>query len=309
MKRFLYLVLTGFLTVNCGYKYPLPPENPGSLPGEEDYIPVKNTAWDFASFNGVVDILMGKDGYIYILERGVLLRYNVNGVLVDTVYSQFMSARTLTQDISRKIYVGDGSKVHVLSRDREYLYCIDFGDTVNISGIDVSSSKEIYISDSLRSVVIKVDSLGNYLETFAFEGSGILNVRNPMGLFVDEKHGRVIVASMGNNWVEGLSISSPRISLLHLGGISHQGGDTAGVFLYPVDVWCDTSGYIYVLDRGNSRIQKFNYEGQFLHLESFEESPVSIATTKDGLYLYVAFADRVLKMKKPELPQNPGGGK
>lgn len=309
MKKYLHLVLIGFLAVGCGYKYPLPPENPGSLPSEEDYIPVKNTSWDFASFSGIVDLLIGKDGYIYILERGVLLRYNVNGVLVDTIYGQFVSAKALSQDISRKIYVADGSKIHVFSRDREYLYCIDFSDTINISGIDVTSSKEIYISDSSRSLVIKVDSLGNYIETFAVEGSGILNVKSPMGLFVDEKYGRVLIASMGNNWVEGLSISAPRISLIHLGGISHQGGDTAGVFLYPADVWADTSGYIYVLDMGNKRIQKFNSNGEFVHLESFGETPVSLATTKDGMYLYVAFSNWVIKMKKPELPQNPGGGK
>ncbi|MGB9823505.1 MAG: NHL repeat-containing protein [Candidatus Hydrothermia bacterium] len=309
MKRLLITIVLLVFAAGCGYKYPLPPENPGSMPNEEDYIVVRNTNWDFANFNDIQNILVGKDGYIYILEPATLLRYNVNGELVDTFYSGFNHARVLAQDLSRKIYVGDGSRILVFTRDKEFLYDIDFSDTILITGLDVSSSREIYISDSSRSFIVKTDSMGNYIETFAIEGSGILNVKNPMEIFLDEKFGRLIVASTGNNWVEGLSLASPRISLLHLGGITHEGGDTAGVFLYPTDVWADTSGNVYVLDYGNKRIQKFKVSGEFVHAEEFENQPVSLATTKDGLYLYVAFASEVIKLKKPELPQNPGGGK
>lgn len=308
MRKFaMYLIPILVLISGCGYKFPLPPENPGTLPSEEDYLIVRNTSWDNQVFSEIRDILVGKDGYIYVLERGALLRYNTNGDLVELFHAGFADARSVAQDVSRRLYVADSSQILVFSRDRELLYIIDFGDSLFPCGIDVNFSGEIIISDSARNKVVRIDSTGSLLETIASEGSGILSVMNPHGIFIDEKYFRILVASTGNNWVEGLSINLPRVSMVHLGGITHEGGDTAGVFLYPTDVWVDTLGYIYVLDYGNRRIQKFDFEGKFVHLEDFTNFPISMATSKDGMYLYVAFSDRIVKMKKPELPQNPGG--
>lgn len=295
------------LVLACGNKYPLPPENPGSLPSEEDYIPVRNTSWDNQRFNEVQDLIVGKDGYIYVLEKGTLFRLNVNGDLVDTFFNGFKEAKAIAQDLSRNIYIADSSKILVFTRDKVLLYEIDFSDTINPSGLDVDSYKNLYISDSYRSFVVKTDSVGNFIEFIALEGSGILNVNNPGGIFVDEKYRRIVIASTGNNWVEALTLASPRGSALHLGGFTHEGGDTAGVFTRPTDVWVDTLGFIYVLDYGNKRIQKFNNDGGVVQIEDFDEFPVSLSTSRDGMYLYAAFPDKVIKMKKPDLPQNPGG--
>jgi hypothetical protein len=297
------------LGLSCGYKYPLPPENPGSLPYEEDYIEVRNTSWDNQTFNGIRDIIVGKDGYIYVLEAHALLKLNFNGDLVDTFYSDFVNAKSVAQDVSRNLYITDSCMIYVFDRDKNLLRVINFADTLKPYGIDVDSRKYLYITEPELHKLVKLDSLGNFVELIASYGSGILSVNNPHGLFVNEKMGAVIVASTGNNWVEALSITTPRVSIVHLGGTTHEGGDTVGVFNTPTDVWSDTLGNIYVLDYGNNRVQKFRQTGEFVTQEGFSVAPVSLATSKDGAYLYVAFSNKVLKMKKPELPQNPGGGK
>ncbi|HOK22772.1 MAG TPA: NHL repeat-containing protein [Candidatus Hydrothermia bacterium] len=307
--NYVFLVLFVFLFSGCGEKYPLPPENPGSLPSEEDYIPLRNTSWDYQIFSDIRDIIVGKDGYVYVLEREALLKFNTGGDLVDTFYSGFANVRCVAQDRARNLYIGDSSKIYVFNRDKVILYTIDFADSVNPCGIDLSNLRYLYISDSAKHLVVCTDSIGNHIETIATQGSGILSVKEPHGVFLDEKFSRILIASSGNNWVEGLSITAPRISMVHLGGLTHEGGDTAGVFAYPIDVWADSFGCIYVLDFGNKRVQKFDSEGRFIHMEEFNEFPVSVATSRDGMYMYVAFSDKVLKMKKPELPQNPGGKK
>jgi len=308
MRYTKLLVLTILvLVLGCGYKYPLPPENPGSLPNEEDYIEVKNTSWDIQTFNGIKDLIVGKDGYVYVLEEHVLLKLNSNGDLVDTFYSGFSMAKSVSQDAERKIYITDSCFIYVFDRDKNLIRVIDFADTLKPHGMDVDSHENIYITEPEIHTLIKLDSLGNFVELIASYGSGILSVNNPLGLFVNEKMGAVIVASSGNNWVEAISLTLPRVNIVHLGGTTHEGGDTAGVFNYPTDVWSDTLGNIYVLDYGNKRIQKFRETGEFVMEERFESALVSLATSKDGSYLYVAFPDKVLKMKKPELSQNPGG--
>ncbi|MDI6851208.1 MAG: NHL repeat-containing protein [bacterium] len=310
MRYFNLAVLTILvLAFGCGYKYPLPPENPGALPNEEDYIEVRNTSWDIQTFSEIKDIIVGKDGYIYVLEEHALLKLNSNGDLVDTFYSGFVTAKSVAQDVRRNVYVTDSCFIYVFDRDKNLLIAIDFADTLKPHGIDVDSNKNIYITQPEIHKLIKLDSLGNFVEIIVSYGSGILSVNNPLGLFVNEKMGAVIVASAGNNWVEAISLTQPRVNIVHLGGTTHEGGDTAGVFNYPTDVWSDTLGNIYVLDYGNKRIQKFRETGEFVTEKRFENVPVSLATSKDGVYLYVAFSDKVLKMKKPELPQNPGGEK
>jgi len=309
MKRHFYFLFLFLVLGGCGYKYPLPPESPGSLPNEEDYIKVENTSWDRVTFGGIKDIMVGKDGYIYVLESHDLLRFTINGDLVDTFYVNFTDARSVAQDIARNLYVTDSGTVYIFTRDGALIRTLTFSDGFDPIGVDVSAQRIIYLSDSIKHLVIGVDTLGNVVDTVATEGTGILSVRTPVGLSVSDKFNGIAIASKGNNWVECLTLSKPRVSLIHLGGLTHEGGDTAGVFNLPTDVWVDTFLNVYVLDFGNGRIQKFDSTGRFIHMEEFSSQPVSMATTKDGVNLYVAFVDRVIKMKKPEIPQNPGGAK
>jgi len=309
MKKINWTLIIIFLMVlGCGKKYPLPPEPETGMPSEESYLVVSNTSWDFTRFINLRDIIVGEDGYIYIVDSSSLLKFNVYGDLVDTFCTNLDIPVSCAQDISRNIYILEqgAKRISVYTRDKDFLYEITDTTFGVLRGISVSTDGRIFVSDSLKDLLLEVDSSG-VIDTIATPGNGILQVDDPMGIFADQERNRILVASMGHNWVEGISLTEPRYSVNHLGGLTHSGGSDEGFFLRPVDVYADTSGYIYVADYDNYRVQKFDRDSVFIVAVQFDEKPRSVAVSKDGKYMYVGFKEKVIKLKKPEIPEQPGG--
>ena len=79
---------------------------------------------------------------------------------------------------------------------------------------------------------------------------GALN--NPMGIAFDQARGRVVVADTFNDRVQ---VFSPKGELLCILG---SRGVKDGEFRYPFGVAVDKDGNIYVADKYNNRVQRFN---------------------------------------------------
>ena len=309
MKKINWTLIIIFsMVLACGKKYPLPPEPKTGMPSEESYLVVSNTSWDFTRFTNLKDIIVGEDGYIYIVDSSSLLKFNVYGDLVDTFRTDLDIPVSCAQDISRNIYILEqgAKRISVFTRDKDFLHEIQDTTFGVLRGISVSKDGRIFVSDSLKDLLLEVDSSG-VIDTIATPGSGILQVDDPTGIFADQERNRILVASMGHNWVEGISLTEPRYSVNHFGGVTHSGGSDEGFFLRPIDVYADTSGYIYVADYDNYRVQKFNSDSIFIVAVQFDEKPRSVAVSKDGKYMYVGFKEKVIKLKKPEIPEQPGG--
>ncbi len=300
MRKFLILLV--IVLGGCGKKYPIPPEpGPGDLPPLGSYVLDKNWPGGDVEFDSVSDVIVGKDGFIYVLDRMVFRKMLITGEVVgeDTVPPGMTS---VSQDDERNLYfAGEDSVIYVFTYGE--WQTIALPDSLgHIGGIAVAG--KIFISDTASDIVIgflpdsSVDTVARY-------GNGALYVDDPLDLWVDPRN-RVLTVSLNHNWVEAFPTDSVT-PFLHLGGDDPAGDTLEGTFRIPVDVVSDDSGYIYVAD--SFRVQKFTPDGEFVTCVRFETSPVSVAITDDGKYLIVATASRLYKFERFDGLQQGGGEK
>ncbi len=303
MRRFFAVsILAGILILSgCGKKYPIPPEpGMGDLPPLGSYVLDKNWPGGDVEFNSISDIIVGKDGFIYVLDGTNLKKMLITGEVVGE-FDVPLNMTAVSQDEDRNLYfAGEDSVVYRLSTRGEWSEIQLPDSLVHVAGIVVGA--RIFVSDTARDLVIGFlpDSA---IDTIARFGNGALYVDDPLDLWLDSQN-RVLTVSLNHNWVEAFPTDS-LTPFLHLGGDNPAGDTLEGTFRIPVDVVSDDSGYIYVAD--SFRVQKFTGGGEFVTCVRFETSPVSVAITDDGKYLIVATSRRLYKFERFDGLQQGGG--
>ncbi len=301
MKKFLLIGII-VLLAGCGKKYPIPPEpTTGGLPPLGSYVQDVNWPGSSINFHDIKDVIVGKDGFIYVLDGEAAYRLLITGEVVGQINIP-PRMEAMAQDDQRNLYfAGMDSSVYRYSRSGVWDTIRVPDSLANITGITVG--EQIIVSDTLKDLVIAFlpDSA---IDTVAVFGSGALFVDNPLDLWLDPMD-RVLTVSYNHNWVEAFPLDSLQ-PFLHLGGDNPEGDTTEGTFRMPIDVVSDDSAYIYVAD--SFRIQKFDFVGNFVTDVRFEDlRPVSVAVTDDGKYLIVAFRDQLYKFERFDGLQQGGG--
>lgn len=302
MKRVLQVSIILLIATACGKKYPIPPEpTTGGLPPLGSYVKDVNWPGSDLNYQNIKDVIVGKDGFIYVLDGEIVHKLLITGEEVET-FAVPPNMLAMSQDEERSIYfAGIDCVIHVISRSGEWQTVTPPDSLHNLCGITVSN--EIYISDTLSDVVLGFipDSI---VDTIARFGNGALYVDNPLDLWMDPM-GRILTVSFNHNWVEAFPTDST-IPFLHLGGDDPDGDTTEGKFYMPVDVVSDDSGYIYIAD--SFRIQKFDELGNFVtDVRFMDESPISVAITDDGKYLIVGTNNHLYKFERFDGLQQGGG--
>jgi DNA-binding beta-propeller fold protein YncE len=107
------------------------------------------------------------------------------------------------------------------------------------------------VSDLKNDRIQVVDKEGETLSAFGGGGNGPGEFKSPAGIAFD-KHDNVYITEMGNSRVQ---VFDKNGRFLTMWG---RAGSGAGEFLNPHGVVVDhASGYVYVADTGNHRIQVF----------------------------------------------------
>ncbi len=314
MKKFL--VFTGILAFvglwGCGKKFPLPEESNEGMPSEKEYVEIKNTEWDNLRFSKLKDVFLGEDGYVYLISGDTLYSFSVTGEY-GRVFSVASGCVSVTQDIEENLYLAlQNGLVIKYKWDGTPLDTFNFQsictDTAYIdsflTSIDAIGENDFVLSFAPLNLVLHYHN-GTF-DTVATYGTGIEYTRNPHGVYAKSAPGIILYASTDNNWVEGLSLSVPHYSMIHLGGDSYEGGTDDTLFLHPVDVYMDDSSFVYVLDEGNRAMKKFDFEGSLMTVLRLDEEPVALSVSHDGKILYIGFSDRVRKYRLPEIPGEGG---
>jgi sugar lactone lactonase YvrE len=141
--------------------------------------------------------------------------------------------------------------------------------SVNVSGVCTDNSGNIYVADSARHVILKIEE-GGTISVFA--GAAGLSGNNtalmgvdalaarfnaPQGVACDNS-GNVYVADTGNNQIR--VISGNKVSLLAGNGEQQaglvDGEGAAAQFNGPQDVAVDNAGVVYVADTANHSIRQ-----------------------------------------------------
>ena len=158
--------------------------------------------------------------------------------------------------------------------------------------VAVDGDGNIYVVDSRRNRVVKVDATGRVLAQVGDTGAGDGQFNEPWGILVDAS-GNGYVADTWNHRIQKFDSNLRFLTKWGTFGEVQGGGDRSpGVFYGPRAMAMDKDGSLYITDTGNKRIQKFSQDGRFLAgwgasgrgPGQFAE-PVGIAYAPDGSFL------------------------
>ncbi len=152
-------------------------------------------------------------------------------------------------------------------------------------GIDISSEGEVFVADVSAQRIVVFDSEGTFLRFI----SGKDHFRRPAGVAVSADASKVYVIDTG-----GVDSQAHHMFIFdahsgeHLSTVGQRGSE-AGQFNLPLQISSAADGTVYVVDKGNFRIQSFDADGN--HLASFGSigrypgqffSPKGVSTDRDG---------------------------
>lgn len=145
------------------------------------------------------------------------------------------------------------------------------GDFDRPEGVAVDSQGNVYVADSGNYRVQKFDSNG----TFIPWNNAVLKFTN--GITIDPRTDDVYVTDVD----KVRKFSSAGVLLNQWG----QLGAGLGDFDHPRDIAVDNCGYVYVADRGNNRVQKFDSNGTFKTAWSTPQPWGIDADLRGGVYV------------------------
>jgi len=152
--------------------------------------------------------------------------------------------------------------VHVFDINRKRVFAIGWrgdGRLAKPLGVAIDDKQNIYIVDAGLGAVIKYDKLGHFLATIgkSEDFSRISDVA------VSNKTGEVFVVDRG-----GVESLDHRVVVYSADGDKQQiigrRGLADGEFNHPTQIAIDDSGWLYVLDAGNFRVQIFDEQKKFV---------------------------------------------
>jgi hypothetical protein len=223
--------------------------------------------FDFVDPQG---LSISSDNHVYIADAGSssIKKYNTNGVLISELprygggYESLSSVQDVAVDDQGVVYVSSfniwfdggivfGSKIFKFTSEWVFIGEVVPGINSIITGLDIDSQGNIYLTttDGIR----KYDSYGNFLMNIGTVSGG-----NGAGEFSRGSHDvhisdtGLLYATDGNE--------NNRIQVFNLNGeYQYEWGTTGsenGEFMEPTRISVTSRG-VFILDTGNSRVQKF----------------------------------------------------
>jgi DNA-binding beta-propeller fold protein YncE len=153
------------------------------------------------------------------------------------------------------------------------------GQFNKLEGVAVDDDGYVYVVDSGNFRIQKFTAAGQFVTSWGSYGTGPGQFENSKGIAI---HADVVYVA---------EFFPARVQRFDLDGayLGEFGGDGPGKLSEPYAVTVDADGYVYVADRGDHTIQKFNADGEHIATLTPERTempaysfPLGVAVTEDG---------------------------
>lgn len=170
-----------------------------------------------------------------------------------------------------------------LSFAQSILFKGEIGDFESASAFALTPGGKFYVTDLSRNEIVKVDTLGNLIQSIGGYGWNSSTFDEPIDVFATDL--RIYVTDKNNNRIQ---VFDKDLNYLFLINTNNQVDDRNN-FQYPTSCESSIQGDIYILDSDNTRVMKFNSEGNFLlefgNYDSGDfmlSSPIKLALSQDS---------------------------
>jgi DNA-binding beta-propeller fold protein YncE len=159
---------------------------------------------------------------------------------------------------AQRLYVADPLQHKVFTFDfaKKELRKIEVGYP---TGVALDDQENIYVVDGVKKGVMVFDRNGKELREINDK-----SMTRPNGVAVDSKHDRVYVVDTGNSEAGEQNVKIFDRAGKRIGAIGGAPGGDFSQFSYPTYVSVDPDGNVFVADTLNSRVQKFDHQGNFV---------------------------------------------
>ena len=225
-----------------------------------------------------VDIIGGKDGRLYVLNRssdGDKRGVRITVMNLDEDYfgifgswgtdnGQFTWPNSIAMDSNQRLFISDDylNRITLMTSDGDFITKWgesgrDPGELDGPNGIAFNSNDELLVVDHRNHRIQRFTSGGEFLGAFGGFGSDEGQFNMPWGVSICND-GTVLVADWGNDRIQKLSADGEFIASYG------KPGEGDGEFHRPASACEDSEGYVYVADWGNHRIQVLDPDGRFV---------------------------------------------
>jgi DNA-binding beta-propeller fold protein YncE len=225
-----------------------------------------------------VDLALGEDGLIYVLNRSYENRtdgIHVTVMTQDEEYvtqfgnhgennGEFVWPTALSTDSKGNVYLADEwlNRINVYNKDGEYLSHWGTagsgdGELDRPAGLAVTPDGNLLISDSRNHRIQKFTLDGKFISKFGSFGDGPGQLNMPWGIGMTPD-GSILVADWRNDRIQQFSADGQWEATFG------ESGSNVGQFNRPTSVCADKDGDIYVADWLNNRVQVLSPDGRFI---------------------------------------------
>ena len=279
--------------------------------------------FNFSNPYGGDGIAVDGSGFVYVTDSGNyrIQKFTSDGVFVtkwgsqgncvdDSCNGQFgfdsrlQSLSGVTVDDSGFVYVADtwNHRIQKFTSDGQFVTkwgSFSAGDE-NLGCPDrIAVDRDGYVYVTQIIGIKKFTSDGQFVAKWSSRGNGDGQLDSPEFIAVDGS-GDVYVSEYTNHRVQKFTFDGQFIT--KWGSIDGSIGNGPGQFSHPKGIAAGVDGYVYVVDYGNHRIQKFTSGGVYVSQWGSQGSgdgqfqdPISIAVDADGFVYVTDFSNNCIQ--------------
>ncbi len=239
-----------------------------------------------AELSGPSGVCVDSNGVIYIADSGnnSVRKVDTNGI-ISTIVSSLDNPMGLCLDKNGNLYISDYGNFVIRKLNPSGVLSViagtigtpgcsgDGGYAVNAllgnpRGLFADNAGNLYIADFGFNVIRLINPsgiihtlCGSVSYGYSGDGGKAVNARlfAPGGVYVDSGN-NIFIADTGNNVIRKIDAAGIITTIAGTAGTNGYSGDngpaTAALMNYPVSIWGDSSGSLYIADANNYVIRK-----------------------------------------------------